>query len=170
MFSQARPRHARSLALGSPATAPGPCIRPAGPLKHRMLPQRNRPASPRPPESGRTEGGKKPDRGTGEVVQSRSSPGRRRALPDSSADLVPRFTGSSAHGVADVRAVTIRLNGETFELAGPLTVEQLLDQLNIDPRRVAVEHNLTIIKRERRASVFINEGDEVEIVNFVGGG
>ena len=69
-----------------------------------------------------------------------------------------------------MRAVTIRLNGETFELAGPLTVEQLLDQLNIDPRRVAVEHNLTIIKRERRASVFINEGDEVEIVNFVGGG
>ena len=69
-----------------------------------------------------------------------------------------------------MRAVRIRLNGEPFELAGPLTVEQLLEQLNIEPRRVAVEHNLTIIKRERRASVLVNEGDEVEIVNFVGGG
>ena len=66
--------------------------------------------------------------------------------------------------------MTIRLNGEPFELPAPLTIEQLLEQLSIDPRRVAVEHNLTIIKRERRAAVVVNEGDEVEIVNFVGGG
>jgi sulfur carrier protein len=66
--------------------------------------------------------------------------------------------------------MTIRLNGEPFELPAPLTIEQLLARLDIDPRRVAVEHNLTIIKRERRASVIVNEGDEVEIVNFVGGG
>ena len=66
--------------------------------------------------------------------------------------------------------MTIRLNGEPFELSAPLTIEQLLEQLAIDPRRVAVEHNLTIIKRERRATVVVNEGDQVEIVNFVGGG
>ena len=66
--------------------------------------------------------------------------------------------------------MTIRLNGQPFELPAPLTIEQLLARLDIDPRRVAVEHNLTIIKRERRASVIVNEGDEVEIVNFVGGG
>jgi thiamine biosynthesis protein ThiS len=66
--------------------------------------------------------------------------------------------------------VKIRLNGEAKELPAPLTIQQLLEQLTIDPRRVAVEHNLTIIKRDRQASTVVNEGDEVEIVNFVGGG
>ena len=51
-----------------------------------------------------------------------------------------------------------------------MTIEQLLERLGIDPRRVAVEHNLTIIKRHRQAETVVNEGDEVEIVNFVGGG
>lgn len=64
----------------------------------------------------------------------------------------------------------IRLNGDPLELPGELTILQLLEQLQIDPRRVAVEHNLTIIKRDRLATTMIGEGDEVEIVNFVGGG
>jgi thiamine biosynthesis protein ThiS len=66
--------------------------------------------------------------------------------------------------------VTIRLNGDPFEISGPMTIETLLAQLDIHPRRVAVEHNLDIIKRERYATTTINEGDTVEIVNFVGGG
>ena len=64
----------------------------------------------------------------------------------------------------------IRLNGDPHELASPLTVTELLEQLGIDPRRVAVEHNLTILKRDRYPSTTIAEGDQVEIVNFVGGG
>ena len=64
----------------------------------------------------------------------------------------------------------IRLNGEAHELPGPITIAELLGRLDIDPRRVAVEHNLTIVRRERYASTTIGEGDEVEIVNFVGGG
>ena len=64
----------------------------------------------------------------------------------------------------------IRLNGDPFDLASPKTVLQLLEDLRIDPRLVAVEHNLTIIKRDRYATTTIGEGDEVEIVNFVGGG
>jgi thiamine biosynthesis protein ThiS len=66
--------------------------------------------------------------------------------------------------------VTIRLNGDPFELASPLSISELLATLKIDPRRVAVEHNLDIIKRARYDTTIINEGDEVEIVNFVGGG
>lgn len=66
--------------------------------------------------------------------------------------------------------MTIRLNGEPYQLAGPVTVSELLVRLNIDPRIVAVEHNLTIVKRDRYQSTTIAEGDEVEIVNFVGGG
>ena len=64
----------------------------------------------------------------------------------------------------------IRLNGDPYELAGPMTIAALLARLEIEPRRVAVEHNLDIVKRARYETTTINEGDEVEIVNFVGGG
>ena len=66
--------------------------------------------------------------------------------------------------------MTITLNGERFELDSPMTVAALLAQLDIDPRRVAVEHNLNIIKRQTYPDILIGEGDTVEIVNFVGGG
>ena len=64
----------------------------------------------------------------------------------------------------------ITLNGEPFEIDQPLSVVALLERLDIDARRVAVEHNLTIIKRHRFPDVIVDEGDHVEIVNFVGGG
>ena len=66
--------------------------------------------------------------------------------------------------------MTITLNGERFELDSSMTVAELLSKLDIDPRRVAVEHNLTIIKRQTYPDILIGEGDTVEIVNFVGGG
>ena len=66
--------------------------------------------------------------------------------------------------------MTIRLNGEPYEIAGPVTISALLAQLQIDPRRVAVEHNITVVKKARYDTTMINEGDEIEIVNFVGGG
>jgi thiamine biosynthesis protein ThiS len=62
------------------------------------------------------------------------------------------------------------LNGERFELGEPLSVEALLAKLEIDPRRVAVEYNLAILKRQRFSEVIVGDGDTVEIVNFVGGG
>ncbi len=66
--------------------------------------------------------------------------------------------------------MTIRLNGEDFELAEPVTVHALLARLDIDPRRVAVEHNLVVVRRTTYRSTVVRGGDEVEIVNFVGGG
>jgi sulfur carrier protein len=66
--------------------------------------------------------------------------------------------------------VQIRLNGETFDLDGPLTITALLARLGIDARRVAVEHNLVVVKRDHYHDRTVGEGDEVEIVNFVGGG
>jgi sulfur carrier protein len=64
----------------------------------------------------------------------------------------------------------ITLNGDPHELQAPLTVTELLQQLQIDPRRVAVELNLVVLKRTTFESTVIHDGDEVEIVNFVGGG
>jgi thiamine biosynthesis protein ThiS len=66
--------------------------------------------------------------------------------------------------------VKITLNGDPVEVAGPLNISDLLAQLEIDPRRVAVEHNLVVLKRTAFGTTRIGEGDEVEIVNFVGGG
>lgn len=66
--------------------------------------------------------------------------------------------------------MTIRVNGEPLDIAVPMTLAALLAQLNIDSRRVAVEHNLVVVKRDRYDTVQLQAGDEVEIVNFVGGG
>ena len=66
--------------------------------------------------------------------------------------------------------MTITLNGDPFQLAGPLTIAALLAQLDLDPRQLAVEHNLVIVKRAVYDSVVISDGDAVEVVKFVGGG
>ena len=64
----------------------------------------------------------------------------------------------------------ITLNGEPYDIEQPLTVADLLERLSIDPRRVAIEHNLAILRRPAFTDTMIHEGDRVEIVNFVGGG
>jgi thiamine biosynthesis protein ThiS len=66
--------------------------------------------------------------------------------------------------------MVIQLNGERHELPAPLSVSDLLSQLKVDPRRVAVEHNLVVLKRAAFDSTIVRDGDQVEIVNFVGGG
>jgi thiamine biosynthesis protein ThiS len=51
-----------------------------------------------------------------------------------------------------------------------MTVQTLLARLEIDPRRVAVEQNLVVLKRAVFDRTEVSEGDQIEIVNFVGGG
>ena len=67
-------------------------------------------------------------------------------------------------------ALRITLNGDSFELDAPLTVTELLARLGIDARRVAVEHNLVVVKHGAFDATVVQDGDQVEIVNFVGGG
>jgi thiamine biosynthesis protein ThiS len=64
----------------------------------------------------------------------------------------------------------IMLNGDPFDLSAPVTVTELLARLDIDARRVAVEHNLEVLKRTRFEQTEVRDGDQIEIVNFVGGG
>lgn len=64
----------------------------------------------------------------------------------------------------------ITLNGEPYELDEPLSVADLLVKLAIDARRVAVEHNLIILRRALFGETLLHDGDRIEIVNFVGGG
>ena len=69
--------------------------------------------------------------------------------------------------------MTIILNGDPHEIAGvteAISVSELLKQLSIDSRRVAVEHNLVVLKRAAFDETVVRDGDQIEIVNFVGGG
>ncbi|GAB6183948.1 sulfur carrier protein ThiS [Thermodesulfovibrio hydrogeniphilus] len=63
----------------------------------------------------------------------------------------------------------IRVNGIDMDV-NSRTLKELLDELKINPDRVAVEVNLQIIKKDKFSEFEIKEGDSVEIVNFVGGG
>ena len=66
--------------------------------------------------------------------------------------------------------MTIILNGERFELDQPLSVTELLAKLDIDPRRVAIEHNLDISSARPSRRPRSAKATRLEIVNFVGGG
>ena len=66
--------------------------------------------------------------------------------------------------------MNIQLNGKEKEIDSECTVLQLLNQLDLHPQKVAVELNREIIKRDRYEQTPIHEGDEIEVVHFVGGG
>jgi len=66
--------------------------------------------------------------------------------------------------------MTIVLNGEPKQLAAPLSVAALLQQLELDARTVAVELNRVVVKRAHYGTTLVEAGAEVEIVAFVGGG
>ncbi len=68
------------------------------------------------------------------------------------------------------QAATFSLNGESRPLAPPLSVAQLLEQIGLDTRKVAVERNEAIVPRSAYASTFLAAGDALEIVHFIGGG
>ena len=64
----------------------------------------------------------------------------------------------------------IRINGDEREFETSLTLAGLIEQLGMKSDRVAVELNREIAPRDRWAQLELNEGDQVEIVHFVGGG
>jgi len=64
----------------------------------------------------------------------------------------------------------IRLNGKVRDVADGITVRRLLDQLGLQPLRVAVQRNLDIIKRDRYEEVVLQPGDIIEILTVMAGG
>lgn len=66
--------------------------------------------------------------------------------------------------------MTIIVNGEHVAVQDCPTIEALLARLDIDPRRVAVERNMVVVKRAAYGSTPVQDGDAIEVVNFVGGG
>lgn len=66
--------------------------------------------------------------------------------------------------------IRIQLNGDPRELAAPIDIHALLAELGLDPRAVAVERNRAVVRRAEYPATSVNDGDEIEIVAFVGGG
>lgn len=66
--------------------------------------------------------------------------------------------------------IAVRLNGKDRDVPAGLSVRQLVESLDLDPRLVVVELNREILERDRYGETPVREGDHVELVHFVGGG
>lgn len=66
--------------------------------------------------------------------------------------------------------ITVTLNGQTRQIPSELSLYGLLEHLELDPRKVAVERNLEIAPRDQYPAIRIQPDDRLEIVHFVGGG
>ncbi len=64
----------------------------------------------------------------------------------------------------------LRINGEWREHPAGLTVAGLIEQMHLEPRRLAVELNKQLVARADHAATPLSDGDEMEIVTLVGGG
>ena len=66
--------------------------------------------------------------------------------------------------------MNIVVNGEPRETADRTTVADLLKQLDLEPRQVAVEVNFEVVPREKHAQHVLQENDQLEVVSLAGGG
>lgn len=66
--------------------------------------------------------------------------------------------------------IKIQMNGKEHELERAMTIDELLESLNIPAAGTAVALNETIVPRDKRCSCIINENDRIEIIRAIGGG
>jgi thiamine biosynthesis protein ThiS len=67
-------------------------------------------------------------------------------------------------------SVSIRVNGTHRRVREGISVADLALELGLEPTKVAVERNLEIVPRSTLGDVSVEDGDDFEIVTFVGGG
>jgi thiazole synthase len=68
------------------------------------------------------------------------------------------------------QTVSIRVNGVHRRVREGMNVAELALELGLEPTKVAVERNLEIVPRSTLGEVLVEDGDDFEIVTFVGGG
>jgi thiazole synthase len=64
----------------------------------------------------------------------------------------------------------VYLNGEAQELSSPISLAELITQLDLPAARIAVERNLAVVRRNDWSTTVLEDEDRIEIVHFVGGG
>jgi len=66
--------------------------------------------------------------------------------------------------------ISIKVNGEPREITGNSSITDLLAEMALADRRVAVECNQEIVPRSQHATTILSQGDHIEIVHAIGGG
>jgi len=64
----------------------------------------------------------------------------------------------------------IYVNGDAREFSSPLSLADLIAQLDLPPARIAVELNRGVVRRSDWSNTELRDDDQIEIVHFVGGG
>ena len=64
----------------------------------------------------------------------------------------------------------ITINGIDHTISEGISITALMKDLQIDPRKVAIEQNLCIVPANEYAETYLNDGDILEVVQFIGGG
>jgi len=71
---------------------------------------------------------------------------------------------------AQKATISITVNGEARSVEAGSSIAAMLEAIGLNPRKVAVERNLEVVPRATLGDVIVSEGDQFEIVHFVGGG
>lgn len=66
--------------------------------------------------------------------------------------------------------IMVQVNGEPRQVTAGCSIAAMLREIGVDPRKVAVEHNLEVVPRSTLEDAEVRDGDCFEIVHFVGGG
>lgn len=69
-----------------------------------------------------------------------------------------------------IERMQLTINGEYRRFEPGLSVSGLLEALQLEPRKIAVERNLEIVPKSLYGNTALADGDRIEIVHFVGGG
>lgn len=69
-----------------------------------------------------------------------------------------------------IEQIALSVNGESMQVPAGTSVAGLVAIMELDTRKLAVEHNLEIVPRSQYAATLLAAGDALEIVHFVGGG
>ena len=70
----------------------------------------------------------------------------------------------------NLNVAKIQLNGDPYEINYGTNLNELLNQLKIEKKKVAIEINGEIVQKEKYQNLVLNKDDKVEIVHFIGGG
>ena len=70
----------------------------------------------------------------------------------------------------NLNVAKIQLNGNSYEINDGTNLNELLNKLKIEKKKVAIEINGEIVQKEKYQNLVLNKDDKVEIVHFIGGG
>ena len=70
----------------------------------------------------------------------------------------------------NLNVAKIQLNGDLYEINDGTNLNELLNKLEIQKNKVAIEVNGEIVEKNKYPNLILNKGDKVEIVQFIGGG